>query len=179
MDTVSGLRDAIQLLTRQLQERGLEVSSVENLARSGKPGNARLHTERGEIYHLKFTRSGYKPKDTAKVSKAARELDEKLKFAISAFGRGRDTLNGIDEDLLLHLLDLGAKGSECYFITILADGTTLWCAAEDMYEFVMRYDTFFKFPRSKVPVCEVPMGWLLEWDSPITAPPMVSSRQES
>jgi hypothetical protein len=163
----SNVKEAIILVTQKLRKRSIEIQEVQDLSKLGKYGNARLISKTGEVYHLKFTKSGYKPKDSDRVSTAAKELDEKLKFAIRTFGRGNDTLNGIDEDLLLHLVDLMGKGFLCYFVTILSDDTTLWCRADNFYEFVMRYDTFFKFPKTNVPVCEVPMGWLLPWDDPI------------
>ena len=171
---VNNLQSAIVLLREKIEERGLSISKVENLSSQGKYGNARIYTTTGEIYHLKFTKTGYKPKDSSQVSEAAKELDEKLKFAIRQFGNGDETINGIDIDLLLILLDEASNGKACYFTTIIGDGTTLWCSAEEFYNFVMRYDTFFKFPRSNVPVCEVPMGWLLKWDSPIVAYPKLS-----
>lgn len=170
---VTNVTEAVALFTRQLKDRGIKIRDVENLSRMGKYGNARLISETGEIFHLKFTKSGYIPKDSDRVSSAAKELDEKLKFAIRTFGRGIDSLNGIDEDLLLHLVDQMEKGFSCYFVTVLTDDTTLWCRADSFYDFVMRYDTFFKFPKTNVPVCEVPMGWLLPWEEPLIAPPNI------
>ncbi len=169
---ISNAKEASILLTQRLVKRGLEVREVEDLSRHGKYGNVRLYAATGEVFHLKFTKSGYKPKDSNKVSSSAKELDEKLKFTIKVFGQGADTLNGIDEDLLLYLVELMGKGVPCYYVTILSDETTLWCRADSFYQFVMRYDTFFKFPKTNVPVCEVPMGWLLPWEEPLIAPPI-------
>jgi len=164
---VDNLNDAILVLKQKLELRELEVTHMENLSSQGKYGNARIYTSTDEIFHLKYTKKGYIPKDSTQVSAAAKELDEKLKFAINLFGFGDKSINGIDIDLLLFLLEEIDNGKACYFITILSNGTTLWCAVDDFYNFVMRYDTFFKFPRSNVPVCEVPMGWLRKWEEPL------------
>ena len=161
---ISNIKEAAVLLRKKLSQRGIEVKSIEDLSPLGKYGNARLYTQNGDVYHLKYTKSAYKPKDSDRVSEAAKELDEKLKFAIKTFGKEWDTLNGIDEDLLLHLVELARNGVACFFVTILSDETVLWCRADEFYLFVMRYDTFFKFPKTNVPVCEVPMGWLLGWE---------------
>jgi len=168
---VMNINEAIQTLTQKLIDRGTTVISVEDLSKNGKYGNARLTTDSHEIYHVKYTKSGYKPKDSDRVSSGAKELDAKLKFAIKSFGNGEDTLNGIDEDLILYLLSMMNNGFVCFFVTVLSDGTTLWCRADSFYEFVMRYDTFFKFPKTNVPVCEVPMGWLKPWGEPIVGYP--------
>ncbi len=164
---ITNLTGAIQLFTQKLSSRGSEIQSIEDLSRIGKYGNARITTKSNEVYHIKYTKKGYTPKKSDQVSSGAKELDAKLKFAIKTFGCGVNTLNGIDEDLILYLIDLMSKGFVCYFVTILSDGTTLWSRADSFYDFVMRYDTFFKFPKTNVPVCEVPLGWLKPWGEPV------------
>jgi len=169
---ISNLREAISLLRNRLEERGFTIQKVEDLSQSGKFGNARLFTTTNEIYHLKYTKTGYLPKDSVRVSEGAKELDQKLKFTIRTFGNGDLTINGIDEDLLIYMIEkTSLDQKECFFTTVLQNGTVLWCRAMDFYNFVMRYDTFFKFPKSNVPVCEVPMGWLLKWENPLIAYP--------
>ena len=112
-------------------------------------------------------------KPASELSKAARELDEKLRFALRNFGRGDDSLNGLNEDIVLDLLQFTEKGIDVFYVTVMSDGSVYVSSIIDFYNFVMRYDTFFKFPRSNVPVCEVPTSWMRRWTKVVEAPPSV------
>ena len=125
----------------------------------------RVETSSRELYHLKFTKSPYQPKPSVKVSAGAKELDEKLKYAIRIFGNEDSTLVGLNDNIVLELLELTRQGRLVYFVTITGTGKILWRDIDDFYNFVMRYDTFFKFARSNVPQAMVPTGWLFCWEA--------------
>lgn len=170
MNMVRNLDDAEQTLTEALAQRGITVARAE---RRAKPGNTRLFTNTQEVYHLKFTQTPFRP-DSEKTG-PARDLHLKLQYAMNTFeyrsdafleAEERGTMVGLDEDLLLHLLELATQGWSTYVVTVLGRGITLWLEAGDFYQFVMRYDTFMKFPRSGVPVCYVPTGYFLTWNAP-------------
>ena len=172
---IRNLTEATDYFQDTLAKRQIKIQRIESKV---KTGNSRLFTESGEVYHLKFTRKPFRP--DADKRGPARELHLKLHFAMENFEyrsgtlltpSERGTMVGIDEDLLLHLLDLVQKGLNAYVVTILGRGMTLWLEANDFYNFVMRYDTFIKFPRSGVPVCFAPTGYFLPWANPIIQPP--------
>lgn len=173
-EPVSDSSEATQRFLLALQQRGIQYSSPQKVS-TGDPGfyHQRILTNSGELYHLKFTKSPYKPKPTEKVSEFAKELDEKLKHSIRVFGRGEETLIGINENIVLDLVELTTQGHLAYFVTVVGDGRILWCEIERFYNFVMRYDTFFKFARANVPQAMVPTGWLLPWGELIVRPPTV------
>ena len=174
---ISTIGEAEKLIASLLFQRGVEIERTEHRV---KPGNTRLYTNRDEIYHVKFTKVPFRP-DPDKQG-PARELHLKLQFAITTFeyralGALRPeelgTMVGIDEDLVLDLCDLASKGRQAYVATVLEREAVLWMPASDFYNFVMRYDTFIKFPRSGVPVCYAPTGYFLTWSEPTKAVPAV------
>jgi len=175
--TVRNLDEATRYFRDSLAKRNIKVQRVEQRV---KPGNSRLFTESREVYHLKFTRRPFRP--DADKRGAARELHLKLHFAMRNFGYRSGalltdeeigTMVGIDEDLLLHLLALSHDAYKVYVVTILGRGLILWLEANDFYKFVMRHDTFIKFPRSGVPVCYAPTGYFIAWAEPKEYPPSV------
>jgi len=174
---ISTIGEAEQLIGALLRDRGV---AVERTQQRVKPGNTRMFTDKGEIYHVKFTKVPFRP-DSDKQG-AARELHLKLQFAIATFEYRafdtllpdeRGTMVGIDEDLLLELCELAAQGRQAYVATVLQREIVLWMPASDFYNFVMRYDTFMKFPRSGVPVCYAPTGYFLTWREPRKSVPQI------
>ena len=174
---ISTIVEAEKLIAKLLLQRGVEIEQTQQRI---KPGNTRLFTNKDEIYHVKFTKVPFRP-DSDKQG-PARELHLKLKFAITTFeyraiGTLRSdecgTMVGIDEDLVLDLCDLASKGKQAYVATVLEREAVLWMPAYEFYNFVMRYDTFMKFPRSGVPVCYAPTGYFLAWCEPTKAVPSV------
>lgn len=174
---ISSLNEAERAFRASLAARGILVKRTESAI---KPGNTRLYTDNLEIFHLKFTRTPFRP--DADKQGPARELHLKLHFAMQTFEYRSNsalipqelgTMVGIDEDLILQLLEFARQGYRTYVVTMLSRGLTLWLEAQSFYEFVMRYDTFIKFPRSGVPVCYVPTGYFLAWAEVKVAPPVV------
>lgn len=174
-DTIRSLDEATQAFRSSLAQRGI---SLEKTQARIKPGNSRLFTTGREVYHLKFTNVPFRP--DADKQGGARELHLKLHFAMQTFefrseshltSTEKGTMVGVDEDLVLSLLELSREGYSTYVVTVLARGLILWLEANDFYNFVMRYDTFIKFPRSGVPVCYVPTGYFLTWAEPVVRPP--------
>ncbi len=177
METIHNLDEATRLFCNELAKRGV---TLDHLEKNIKPGNTRIFTRSYEVYHLKFTRTPFRP-DSEKQG-AARDLHLKLHYAIHSFEyffashlseNDKGTMIGIDEDLMLDLLHFSGQGYRTYVITILEQGLILWMQASNFYEFVMRYDTFMKFPRSGVPVCYVPTGYFIAWNVPIERFPML------
>lgn len=175
MSDILSLSDAVSIFEQSLRVRNIELTNKENYV---KPGNARLFSTKNEIYHIKFTRSPFRP--DAEKAGPARELHLKLHFAMSQFEYKsshlllpdeKGTMVGIDEDLVIALLDYSLNGYLPYIVTALARGIFLWLPAVEFYEFVMRYDTFIKFPKSGVPVCYVPTGYFQLWQEPKTSYP--------
>jgi len=167
METIMNLGEAERKFLESLTERNVKIAKVESRV---KPGNTRIFTENNDIYHLKFTRSPFRP--DADKQGPARELHLKLQFAMNTFEYvsgdllnpdERGTMVGIDEDLLLALIDFSDRGHKTFVVTTLARAQTLWLPGVDFYNFVMRHDTFIKFPRSGVPVCYVPTGYFFPW----------------
>lgn len=165
-----------ELLVESLIHRS--ESRVVNKESRVKPGNSRLFTNRNEVYHVKFTKVPFRP-DSDKQG-AARELHLKLQFSINTFQNRSShlllptelgTMVGIDEDLILNLCELEATGKDAFIVTVLEREIVLWLPVHEFYNFVMRYDTFMKFPKSGVPVCYVPTGYFLSWAQPIKAFP--------
>ena len=172
---ISTITDAERLIASLLNQRGVTIESIESRV---KPGNSRLFTNKGEVYHVKFTKVPFRP--DADKQGAARELHLKLQFAMKTFEyrsadvlqpEERGTMVGIDEDLLLALCQLASGGKQAYVTTVLEREVVLWISADEFYNFVMRYDTFMKFPRSGVPVCYAPTGYFLTWSGPKAAVP--------
>jgi hypothetical protein len=172
---ITNLRQAEQLFERFLRDRQIIVERKDGRI---KPGNTRFITNGGEVYHVKFTKRPFRP-DPDKQG-PARELHLKLHFAISTFQTRSlraiheseiGTMVGIDEDLVLQLIDFEREGFSTYIVTILEREVALWLSGADFYNFVMRYDTFIKFPRSGVPVCYVPTGYFLTWSNPLAGFP--------
>jgi hypothetical protein len=168
-DNISNLQEAINEFQHSLIERGLEIDRIVPV----RVGNSQVWTKTNEIFHVKFTKKPFTP-DPNKTG-PARELHLKLQFAMSSFSyrsnnqllnNEQRTMVGIDEDLLLGLIENHKKGYKAFIVTILARGLLVWLQADDFYEFVMRYDTFIKFPRSGTPVCYVPTGYFFSWTQP-------------
>ncbi|CAG1011500.1 hypothetical protein ANRL4_04426 [Anaerolineae bacterium] len=177
MPEVLNLDDAVRVFRESLLERHIEVAQVEARV---KPGNTRLFTKNHDVYHLKFTNKPFTP-DKDKQG-PARDLHLKLQHAIQTFeyrssalleADEHGTMVGIDEDLILYLVDLSQQGKRTFVVTLLRRGLILWVEALDFYNFVMRHDTFIKFPTSGVPVCYVPTGYMLQWAKPRVALPHV------
>lgn len=172
--TINNAADALEYFKASIAARQMEVMDV----RQVPTGDGYLHpqviTSSGELYHLKFTKNPYRPKDTARVSEGARELDEKLKHAIRLFGRGDETLVGINDWVILNLMENLHSYSGSYFVTVVGDGRILWRQVQEFYDFVMRYDTFIKFARQNIPQVMVPTGWLRKWEEPLTGVGFIS-----
>lgn len=176
---ITNIIDAERLVT------SLIVRSESNIIKKDsriKPGNSRIYTDKNEVYHVKFTKIPFRP-DSDKQG-GARELHLKLQFAISTFQTRSShlllsselgTMVGIDEDLVLDLCNLESNGKEAFIITVLERELVLWLPVNEFYNFVMRYDTFIKFPKSGVPVCYVPTGYFLSWADPIKAYPTINN----
>ena len=180
MLSVMNLGEAIKLFEDELRKRKTNVIKTERVVADYMKGrpiyHGRIwaeHARAKELYQIKYARQGYRLKPTSKLSEGAKELDVKLRFSLSNFGRGDDTLNGLNEDVLLDLVGFFEKGIHAFFTTVLGDGSIRVRSILDFYSFAMRYDTFFKFPRSNVPVCEVPTGWMHAWKQVVSSPPTI------
>lgn len=160
---IQNLSEALGKFLGALQQRQVSYLAPQKVPTGDGFFHYRIQTTSKELYHLKFTKSPYEPKPTARVSAGARELDEKLKHAIGVFGNGDNTLIGLNDNIILDLLELTSQGHLTYFITVTGTGKILWRSVTDFYDFVMRHDTFFKFARSNVPQAMVPTGWLFCW----------------
>jgi len=176
---ISSLRQAEVMFEKLLRDRNIHIARREARV---KPGNTRFYTEGSELYHMKFTKKPFRP-DPDKQG-PARELHLKLHFAINTFEvrsssalevSEAGTMVGIDQDLILDLITAEQRGLTTYVVTMLEREVTLWLPGADFYSFVMRYDTFIKFPRSGVPVCYVPTGFFLLWSDPKQAFPGVGN----
>lgn len=176
-EEINGLADAERAFQASLAERKILVKRLESRV---KPGNSRIFTDSYEAFHLKFTRKPFTP-DSDKQG-AARELHLKLHFAMSTFefrssslllDSERNTMVGIDEDLIFRLLSLSEEGYRTYVVTMLQRGLILWLDAIEFYEFCTRYDTYMKYPRQTDPVLYVPTGYFLTWAETKAAPPVV------
>ena len=168
---ISSLVEGERLFDNLLRDRKIEVEKKESRI---KPGNSIYLCKAGEVFHIKYTKTPFKP-DPDK-SGPARELHLKLHYSINTFqyrsmgilnADEKGTMIGIDEDLLLNLMNAEQLGKRAYIVTILERDIVLWIPAREFYNFVMRHDTFIKFPRSGVPVCYVPTGYFLSWSKPI------------
>lgn len=172
MAIITNINEASLELTRLIQSRGCVISKKESLSPRGRFGNIRFTTNENEVYHLKFSKKLFQPREN--VVGGAADLDIKLKFVINHFGNGDNTLNGLDEDLLVELLELEAQGNLTYFVTVMNDGRVLWRTGRETYEFIQRYDTIMHFPKAFAqPVCFVPTGWLVNRSNILSAPPTI------
>lgn len=178
---ISSLSQAEVMFEKLLRDRNIIISKKESKI---KPGNSCFYTDGSELYHLKFTKVPFKP-DADKTG-PARELHLKLHFAINTFearcsnvieSSEIGTMVGIDEDLILNLISYEKRGFSTYVVTILEREAALWITGSEFYNFVMRYDTFIKFPRSGVPVCYVPTGYFLSWSDPKVAFPSIPNKE--
>jgi hypothetical protein len=173
MIQINNFHEAKAELLQIIQSRGSKIEKTEDLTLRNVFGNIRYFTNRSEVFHLKFSKKLFQPRET--VVGGAADLDKKLKFAIMHFGSGETTLNGINEDLLLDLIEIETKGFQTYFVTVMADGRVLWRTAREVYEFVQRYDTIIHFPKAfEQPVCFVPTGWLINKSNIVSAPPKLA-----
>lgn len=166
---ITNASEALNHFKESLLARGMVIAEVRKTPTGDGFFHPQIITTTGELYHLKFTKRPYKPKDSDRVSAGARELDEKLKHSIRIFGAGDDTLVGVNDEVILRLIEASIDMASVYFVTVIGDGRVLWRSAVDFYNFVMRYDTFFKFARQNVPQAMVPTGWLYKWDIPISS----------
>ena len=178
MPVISNLSEAMRQIEMELLKRKANVTKKESVVAdyaNGRPiYHGRLwveHEGQSELYQVKYAKTGYRLKPTEKLSPGARELDSKLRFALTNFGKGDDTLNGLNENVILDLVSFAEKGIHAFFVTVMAEGSVRVSSIIDFYSFAMRYDTFFKFPRSNVPVCEVPTGWMNHWTEIKSGPP--------
>ncbi len=170
MIQINNFNEAKAELLHLIQSRGSKIVKTEDLTLKNIFGNIRYFTDDAEVFHLKFSKKLFQPRDN--VVGGAADLDKKLKFAITHFGSGETTLNGINEDILIELIDIESKGFQTYFVTVMADGRVLWRTAREVYEFVQRYDTVMHFPKAyEQPVCFVPTGWLINKSNVISGPP--------
>ena len=170
MIQINNFNEAKAELLHIIQSRGSKIVKIEDLTLKNIFGNIRYFTADSEVFHLKFSKKLFQPRDN--VVGGAADLDKKLKFAIMHFGNGETTLNGINEDILIELVDIESKGFQTYFVTVMADGRVLWRTAREVYEFVQRYDTVMHFPKAyEQPVCFVPTGWLINKSNVISGPP--------
>jgi len=170
MIQINNFNEAKAELLHIIQSRGSKIVKTEDLTLKNIFGNIRYFTDDSEVFHLKFSKKLFQPRDN--VVGGAADLDKKLKFAIMHFGNGETTLNGINEDILIELVDIESKGFQTYFVTVMADGRVLWRTAREVYEFVQRYDTVMHFPKAyEQPVCFVPTGWLINKSNVISGPP--------
>lgn len=170
MPLITNINEAKAELTRLIQTRGGSIEKTEDLTLRKRYGNFRFFTKEGEVFHLKFSKQLFQPREN--VVGGAADLDNKLKFATKHFGNGDNSLNGIDEDLLVELLELEANGYQTYFVTVMSDGRVLWRTGREAYEFVQRYDTIAHYPRSySQPICYIPTGWLVNRSNIISNPP--------
>jgi len=180
MEPIQNLSQAMSFFEQQLILRNATIKKKENVVAdyfNGRPVfHGRIWVEiKGipELYQVKFTREGYRLKPTEKLSSGAKELDEKLRFTLRTFGNGDETMNGLNEDIVLELYNKTlVENIQSYFVTVMANYQVYVSSIVDFYEFCMRYDTFFKFPRSQVPVCEVPTGWMRQWTQVISSFPV-------
>lgn len=170
---VESVSDAIVALTNQLNQSNIAIDRTEDLSSRKRYGNLRIYTSCSEVYHLKYSKKLFKPRDN--VVGGAADLDNKLKLVIKLFGNGDESLNGIDEDLLVELVNMGAQGLNTYFTTVMADGRVLVRPGQEVYDFVLAYDTIMHFPRAfQQPVCFIPTGWLInKYDLLIEVPGVV------
>lgn len=170
MPLITNINEAQAELTRLIQARGGSIEKTEDLTLRKRYGNFRFYTKDGEVYHLKFSKKLIEPRPKTPGNNS--DLDEKLRLAVRYFGNGENTLNGIDEDLLLELIEIESKGYQTYFVTVMSDGKVLWRTGREAYEFVQRYDTIIHFPQAfQQPVCFVPTGWLINKSNVISGPP--------
>lgn len=170
MIRIGNLTEATRFIQHELASRGKEETRTEKVIADRTDQFPIYHTRiwtldgpATELFHVKFAKQGYRLKPTDKLSERAKELDEKLRHAIREFGQGNEELNGLNEDVIYELLDYTQQDIDVFFLTVMQDGVVYSCSILDFYQFVMRYDTFFKFPKSRVPVCEVPIGWMKKW----------------
>ena len=166
---VGNASEALEYFKAGIVERHMAVSEVRRVPTGDGFYHPQIITETKELYHLKFTKEPYRPKETARVSAGARELDEKLKHAIYHFGNGEDTLIGVNDSVILNILESQCQFSGSYFVTVVGDGRILWRRAQEFYDFVLRHDTFIKFARQNAPQAMVPTGWLTKWQKPLSA----------
>ena len=165
---ISNASEALTYFKKGLLAREMAITDIRKAPTGDGFFHQQIITTSGELYHLKFTKRPYRPKDSHRVSYGARELDEKLKHSIRIFGAGDNTLIGVNDEVILGLMGASIPMVTAYFVTVIGDGRVLWRSAVEFYNFVMRYDTFFKFARQNVPQAMVPTGWLQKWDVPIT-----------
>ena len=170
MPLITNIHEATAELTRLIHAKGSEIVKTDNLTIRGRFGNLRLHTNQNEVYHLKFSKKLIEPRPKTPGNNS--DLDEKLRLAVKYFGNGENTLNGIDEDLLLELIEIESHGLQTLFVTVMSDGRVLWRTGLEAYEFVQRYDTIIHFPKAfQQPVCFVPTGWLINKSNVISGLP--------
>ena len=172
--TINNASEALEYFKAGIVARHNEVAEVRRTPTGDGFFHPQIVTKTSELYHLKYTRKPYRPKETARVSAGARELDEKLKHSIRVFGSGDETLVGVNDSVILNLLDNLQSYSGSYFVTVVGDGRILWRRVQEFYDFVMRHDTFIKFARQNVPQAMVPTGWLTKWQKPLAAAGAIS-----
>ena len=165
---INNASEALNHFKESLLAREMVIASIRRAPTGDGFFHPQIITKSGELYHLKFTKKPYRPKDSDRVSAGARELDEKLKHSIRIFGAGDNTLIGVNDEVILRLIEASISVASVYFVTVIGDGRVLWRSAVEFYNFVMRHDTFFKFARQNVPQAMVPTGWLQKWDVPRT-----------
>lgn len=174
---INNASEALECFKTGIVARHMESAEVRRVPTGDGFFHPQIITKSGELYHLKFTKKPYRPKETTRVSAGARELDEKLKHAIMAFGNGDETLVGVNDSVILNLLGNLHSYSGSYFVTVVGDGRILWRRVQEFYDFVMRHDTFIKFARQNVPQAMVPTGWLTKWQQPLAAAGIVSTER--
>jgi len=173
-------KDAEKWFLESLRIRGYEIKEIRDLRI--RSGGGKIITQKlavttsSEVFQIAFWSKLYQLIDTADLREDfAKERDIKLKSVLRSFGYGNIDVLGIQMSAILQLIGLETEGLFAHLVFLVKDGRTFWCKARDFYNFVTRYDSFLiHAPTYGGEFCIVPIGWLLKWDDPIIAHPIIA-----
>ena len=175
MLSIANTNEALTYFITSLEKRRFIIDKINKVPTGDGYFHNQLVMDSGELYHMKYIKQAYIPKETKNVSQGALDLDRKLKLAITSFGKGDPTIVGLNEHVIISLLENTNDYSSTQVIIIMGDGRILSKHAIDFYDFVMRYDTFIKFARQNDPLAMIPTGWLDKFmDITVNVPRLIS-----
>lgn len=172
------LNTAMICIEKSLEQRGQSIISKDlvkvDTSKFGKPiYHGRILTNYG-YYHVKYQNKEHTPLADNEVRTAHKE-NERLKYVIHNFGKGKSTDIGINENILFELTELESQsGKPTYILNAVGENSQdqqseiYWIKALDFYYFTMRWGTvIYNSSAYGGSVYLVPTGLMKTWADPI------------